>query len=79
VPFKIGEKTGDPVQMYLSDICRCLSTSARCPGHLCSCRFSAGLPIGMQIIGDLFQEPTLYRIAYAYQQATHWHHQKPLL
>jgi aspartyl-tRNA(Asn)/glutamyl-tRNA(Gln) amidotransferase subunit A len=79
VPFKIGEKTGDPVQMYLSDICTLPINIAGVPAISVPAGFSAGLPIGMQIIGDLFQEPTLYRIAYAYQQATHWHHQKPPL
>ena len=79
VPFKIGEKTGDPVQMYLSDICTLPINIAGVPAISVPAGFSAGLPIGMQIIGDLFQEPTLYRIAYAYQQATHWHHQQPLL
>lgn len=78
--FKIGEKTKDPLQMYLSDIFTVSINLAGLPGLSLPCGFdSEGLPIGMQIIGKHFDEATILRIAFAYEQATEWHKRKPNL
>ena len=79
VPFKIGEKTADPVQMYLSDVCTLPINIAGVPAISIPSSFADGLPIGMQIIGKPFGEETILRIAYAYEQATEWHKKKPEL
>ncbi len=79
VPFKIGEKTDDPLQMYLSDVCTLPINIAGLPAISIPAGFADGLPIGMQIIGKPFAEETLLKIAYAYQQATEWHKRKPNL
>ena len=79
VPFKIGEKTDDPLQMYLSDVCTLPINIAGLPAISIPAGFADGLPIGMQIIGKPFAEETLLKIAYAYQQATDWHKRKPNL
>lgn len=78
--FGIGEKTEDPLQMYLSDIFTISVNLAGIPAIALPCGFSkAGLPIGMQILGRPFEEETILRAAYAYEQATEWHKKKPLL
>ncbi|MEK7342082.1 MAG: Asp-tRNA(Asn)/Glu-tRNA(Gln) amidotransferase subunit GatA [Candidatus Binatota bacterium] len=78
--FKIGEKTQDPLQMYLSDILTISVNLAGLPALSLPCGFdSQGLPTGMQIIGKHFDEPTILRIAFAYEQATEWHKKKPKL
>ena len=77
VPFKIGEKVDDPLQMYLSDVCTLPINIAGLPAISIPAGFADGLPIGMQIIGKPFSEETLLKIAYAYQQSTEWHKQKP--
>ena len=77
VPFKIGEKVADPLQMYLSDVCTLPINIAGVPAISIPAGFANGLPIGMQIIGKPFSEETLLRIAYAYEQATDWHKRKP--
>jgi aspartyl-tRNA(Asn)/glutamyl-tRNA(Gln) amidotransferase subunit A len=77
VPFKIGEKVDNPVQMYLSDVCTLPINIAGLPAISIPAGFADGLPIGMQIIGPPFSEETLLRIAYAYEQATEWHKRKP--
>jgi len=79
VSFKVGAKTGDPLQMYLSDICTLPGNIAGTPGLSIPAGFSDGLPVGMQILGKPFSEETLFRVAYAYEQATEWHKQKPKL
>ena len=73
VPFKIGEKTNDPLAMYLSDVCTLPINIAGVPGISIPAGFADGLPVGMQIIGKHFSEETLLRVAYAYEQATEWH------
>ncbi|MCX7887143.1 MAG: aspartyl/glutamyl-tRNA amidotransferase subunit A, partial [Verrucomicrobiae bacterium] len=79
VAFRAGEKTADPLKMYLSDI---FTISVNLAG-LCAisvpCGFVRNLPIGLQIIGRVFDEETVLRVAYAYEQATPWHKQKPSL
>jgi aspartyl-tRNA(Asn)/glutamyl-tRNA(Gln) amidotransferase subunit A len=78
--FRIGEKTEDPLQMYLSDIYTISINLAGLPALSLPCGFdSDALPIGMQIIGKPFDETTVLRLAYAYEQATEWHKQKPKL
>ena len=79
VPFKIGEKTDDPLQMYLSDVCTLPINIAGVPALSIPAGFSEGLPVGMQIIGKPFAEETIMKIGHAYQQATDWHKQKPEL
>ncbi len=77
VPFKIGEKIDDPLQMYLSDVCTLPINIAGLPAISIPAGFADGLPIGMQIIGKPFAEETILKIAYAYEQATEWHKRKP--
>jgi aspartyl-tRNA(Asn)/glutamyl-tRNA(Gln) amidotransferase subunit A len=78
--FKIGEKTEDPLQMYLSDIFTNSLNLAGLPGLSMPCGFDPkGLPIGLQIIGKPLDEATILRVAYAYEQATDWHKRKPPL
>ena len=77
VPFKIGEKVDDPLQMYLSDICTLPINIAGLPAISIPAGFADGLPIGLQIIGKPFSEETILKIAHAYQQATEWHKRKP--
>ncbi len=77
VPFKIGEKTDDPLQMYLADVFTVPVNIAGLPGISIPAGFADGLPIGMQIIGKPFSEETLLKIAYAYEQATDWHQRQP--
>ncbi len=78
-PFKIGEKAEDPLQMYLSDVFTIPINIAGIPGLTVPGGFVNGLPVGMQILGKPFAEPTLLRIGYAYQQATDWHKRRPAL
>jgi aspartyl-tRNA(Asn)/glutamyl-tRNA(Gln) amidotransferase subunit A len=76
--FKIGEKTEDPLQMYLSDIYTISVNLAGLPALSLPCGFdSEGLPIGMQIVGKHFDESTVLSVADAYEQSTEWHTKKP--
>lgn len=78
--FNIGEKTGDPLSMYLSDIFTIPANLAGLPGISIPCGFSAGgLPIGLQILGKHFDEETLFRVAYTFEQNTDFHRKKPNL
>ena len=78
--FKIGEKIQDPLQMYLSDIYTISVNLAGLPALSLPCGFDqGGMPIGLQIIGKHFDEPTVLRLAHAYEQATEWHRRKPKL
>jgi aspartyl-tRNA(Asn)/glutamyl-tRNA(Gln) amidotransferase subunit A len=79
VPFKIGEKMDDPVQMYLSDICTLPVNIAGIPAVSVPAGFVDGLPVGLQAIGRPLGEETLLRIAFAYEQSTDWHKRKPPL
>jgi len=79
VPFRIGEKADDPLQMYLSDVCTLPMNIAGIPGISVPAGFVDGLPVGMQILGKPFSEETLFRVAYAYEQATGWQKRRPKL
>jgi aspartyl-tRNA(Asn)/glutamyl-tRNA(Gln) amidotransferase subunit A len=76
--FALGEKTDDPLQMYLSDIYTIpVNLAGTCAMSL-PCGFSAkGLPIGLQLIGKPFEEATMLRTAHAFEQATKWHKRTP--
>ncbi|MEM7401693.1 MAG: Asp-tRNA(Asn)/Glu-tRNA(Gln) amidotransferase subunit GatA [Pseudomonadota bacterium] len=75
--FKIGEKTDDPVTMYLSDIYTISINLAGLPAMSVPCGFANDLPVGMQLIGNYFAEETLLNFAHQYQQDTDWHQQTP--
>lgn len=78
VAFRIGEKTEDPLKMYLSDVFTISANLAGIPGISIPCGFNkSGLPIGLQILGKPFDEKTILRIAYAYEQNTEWHKRRP--
>ena len=77
VAFKLGEKTADPVSMYLSDINTIAVNLAGLPGMSIPAGFANGLPVGLQIIGDYFGEQRLLNVAHQYQLATQWHKQNP--
>ncbi len=79
VAFKIGAKTDDPLAMYLSDVCTLPINLAGVPGLVVPCGFSEGLPTGLQLIGQPFDEATLLRVGHAYEQANTWHTQRPTL
>lgn len=76
-PFKLGEKTNDPLTMYLSDIYTTNINLAGVPSLNVPCGFVDGLPAGMQIIGPDFSEKLLYQTAYAYEQETKWYEKTP--
>jgi aspartyl-tRNA(Asn)/glutamyl-tRNA(Gln) amidotransferase subunit A len=77
--FKLGERTGDALAMYLTDLCTVSVNIAGLPGLSAPCGFSKGLPVGMQLIGKPFEEALLLRAAHAYQQVTEFHKQRPIL
>ncbi|MDO8953279.1 MAG: Asp-tRNA(Asn)/Glu-tRNA(Gln) amidotransferase subunit GatA [Gammaproteobacteria bacterium] len=77
VAFKLGEKTHDPVSMYLSDIYTLAVNLAGLPGISVPAGFVNGLPVGLQLIGKLYDEAKLLNIAHQYQQVTDWHTQHP--
>ena len=77
--FKIGEKSGDPMQMYLIDVCTLPVNISGLPGLSVPCGFSDGLPVGLQLIGPQFSEETLLRTAHAYESATGWSKARPAL
>lgn len=78
--FRLGEKVDDPLLMYLSDIFTIPCNLAGLPGLSIPCGFSqSGLPIGLQIIGNHFQEEIILKIAYAFEQHTDFHRRKPNL
>jgi len=79
VPFELGEKLEDPMQMYLSDVCTLPTNIAGIPAISIPAGFADKLPIGMQIMGKPFSEDMLLRIAFAYEQATEWYKRKPPL
>ena len=78
--FRLGEHSDDPLAMYLEDVFTLPANLAGVPGLTFPVGFdSAGLPIGMQLMGPHFQEERLFRAAHAYQQVTSWHMRRPVL
>jgi aspartyl-tRNA(Asn)/glutamyl-tRNA(Gln) amidotransferase subunit A len=76
--FRLGEKSADPVQMYLSDIYTIAVNLAGLPGMSIPCGFDRGqLPVGLQIIGNYFSESRMLNVAHRYQLATDWHTRMP--
>ena len=76
--FKAGEKTDDPLQMYLADIFTISVNLAGVPAISIPCGFTSNnLPVGLQLIGRHFDEETLLQASYAYEQSTEWHKRKP--
>lgn len=73
VAFQVGEKTADPLAMYLSDIATIPVNLAGLPALSLPCGFSNGLPIGLQLIGKAFEETVILQAAFAYEQKTEWH------
>ena len=75
--FAIGEKTDDPITMYLNDIYTIGANLAGLPGISVPCGFADGLPVGLQLVGPHFAEETILACAHQYQQLTDWHTQAP--
>ncbi|WP_419959799.1 Asp-tRNA(Asn)/Glu-tRNA(Gln) amidotransferase subunit GatA [Psychrobacillus sp. BM2] len=75
--FKIGENVEDPLTMYANDILTIPINLAGVPAISIPCGFEDGLPLGLQIIGNYFDESTIYRVAHTYEQATDFHKQTP--
>jgi aspartyl-tRNA(Asn)/glutamyl-tRNA(Gln) amidotransferase subunit A len=77
--FRLGERTADPLTMYLSDILTISVNLAGLPGMSIPCGFDGdGTPIGLQVIGRPFDEPTLFRVAAAYEATADWHRRSPI-
>lgn len=79
VAFGIGEKSDDPLQMKLADVCTIPVNMAGIPAISINCGFYDGMPIGMQIMGKAFDEETILRAAYTFEQNTDFHTGKPAL
>jgi len=78
--FKIGDKSEDPLQMYLTDVFTLSSSLAGICGISVPCGFDEdNLPIGLQLLGNFMDEPTLLQVATAYEQSTDWHQRQPEL
>ena len=77
--WSLGEKVDNPLKMYLADIYTVAANLAGIPGLSVPCGFSDGLPVGLQILGKHFDEETILRVGYAYEQTTEWHKEKPKL
>ncbi|OAI12826.1 aspartyl/glutamyl-tRNA amidotransferase subunit A [Methylomonas lenta] len=75
--FRIGEKTDDPIQMYLEDIYTIAINLAGLPAMSIPAGFVDGKPVGLQVIGNYFSEAKLLNIGHRYQQVTDWHQQSP--
>jgi aspartyl-tRNA(Asn)/glutamyl-tRNA(Gln) amidotransferase subunit A len=75
--FRFGEKTADPLQMYLADVFTVPANLAGLPGLSLPCGVAEGLPVGFQLLGRPFDEATLLRAGHAYQQATDHHRRTP--
>ncbi|NNG13846.1 MAG: Asp-tRNA(Asn)/Glu-tRNA(Gln) amidotransferase GatCAB subunit A, partial [Gammaproteobacteria bacterium] len=77
VAFGLGEKADDPITMYLSDIYTIACNLAGLPGMSVPAGFAKGLPVGLQMIGNYFDEARLLNVAHRFQQATDWHTRVP--
>jgi aspartyl-tRNA(Asn)/glutamyl-tRNA(Gln) amidotransferase subunit A len=78
VAFKLGERTDDPIMMYLSDIYTIAVNLAGLPGMSIPAGFANQLPVGLQIIGNYFDEARLLNVAHQFQQVTDYHQQIPV-
>ena len=79
VAFRLGEKTADPVQMYLNDVLTMPANIAGIPAISLPAGLADGLPVGLQLLAAPLREETLFQAAYAYEQATSWHRLRPEL
>lgn len=79
VAYDFGKIADDPVAMYMADVLTVPSNLAGIPGMSIPCGFSDGLPIGLQLLGKHFDEETMYRAAYAFEQATDFHKKRPAI
>ena len=77
LPFNIGEKIDDPLKLYMCDILTVPANLTGCPAISIPCGFKNGLPVGMQIIGRPFDEDTILKVAYAFEQSTDYHKLRP--
>ena len=77
VAFKLGDKLDDPVAMYLNDIYTIAANLAGIPALSIPCGFVNGLPVGLQLMGNFFDEARLLNAAHQYQLATDWHLRRP--
>ncbi|MDP3374847.1 MAG: amidase family protein, partial [Hydrogenophaga sp.] len=78
VAWKIGEKSEDPMANYLADIYTLSTSLAGLPGMSVPAGFgAAGMPVGLQLVGNYFKEGELLHAAHAFQQATDWHLKTP--
>jgi aspartyl-tRNA(Asn)/glutamyl-tRNA(Gln) amidotransferase subunit A len=77
VAFGIGERVDDPYQMKLADVCTIPVNMAGIPGLSLTCGFHEGMPIGLQIMGKPFDEETVLRVAYTFEQNTDYHKRQP--
>jgi aspartyl-tRNA(Asn)/glutamyl-tRNA(Gln) amidotransferase subunit A len=76
----LGEKFADPLSMYLNDLMTIPVNLAGLPGMSVPCGFDAGgLPVGLQIVGNVLREDLMFQVAYAFEQATEWHKAGPEL
>ena len=79
VAYNIGENVDDPIKMYMADILTIRVNLAGLPGISIPAGFSEGLPVGMQLIGNKFDEETIYQAAAAFEAVTDFHKQKPVI
>lgn len=79
IAFRFGERSQDPVQMYLSDVLTLPANIAGIPGISVPSGFVDGMPVGLQVLAGPLREEVMLRVAYAYEQATDWHNQRPEL
>ncbi len=77
VAFKVGERSDDPISMYLSDIYTISTNLAGLPGMSVPAGFAHEMPVGLQVIGNYFDEARLLNVAHQYQLATDWHKKMP--
>jgi len=77
LPFNIGERIDDPLKLYMCDILTVPANLTGCPAISIPCGFKNGLPVGMQIIGRPFDEDTILKVAYAFEQSTDYHKLRP--
>jgi len=79
VAFDIGEKANNPLQMYLADVLTVPQNHAGLPAISIPCGFVDGLPVGLQITGNHWEEGKILNVAHVYEQSTNWHNQNPKL